>query len=118
MSDAGATLRVVVSSRADAGVALRPTRAEIDLDALAHNLGVVRALVAEDRPAPPRVYAVVKADAYGHGVIPVARALESAGVDLSRVELLESPFDQVASHIARMDAGIFFVRPSWSTRAT
>lgn len=89
MSDSGATLRVVVSSRADAGVALRPTRAEVHLDAIAHNLGVVRALVSEDRLIPPRVFAVVKADAYGHGVIPVARALEAAGVDGLCVALVE-----------------------------
>ncbi|MDO9022690.1 MAG: alanine racemase [Deltaproteobacteria bacterium] len=100
MSDAGATLRVVVSSRADAGVALRPTRAEIDLEALAHNLGVVRALVAEDRSAPPRVYAVVKADAYGHGVIPVARALESAGVDGLCVALVEEGIELRAAGVS------------------
>ena len=89
MSDAGPTLRVVVSSRADAGVAHRPTRAEVDLPAVAHNLAVIRALVAEDRATPPRVYAVVKADAYGHGVIPVACALEAAGVDGLCVALVE-----------------------------
>jgi alanine racemase len=89
VSDAEATLRVVVSSRAEASSALRPTRAEVSLDAIAHNLGVVRALVGEDRDAPPRVYAVVKADAYGHGVVPVARALETAGVDGLCVALVE-----------------------------
>ncbi|MBK8694667.1 MAG: alanine racemase [Deltaproteobacteria bacterium] len=89
MSDSGTTLRVVVSSRAEAGVALRPTRAEVNLEAIAHNLDVVRALVSEDRPTPPKVYAVVKADAYGHGVIPVARALEVAGVDGLCVALVE-----------------------------
>lgn len=89
MSDPGATLRVVVSSRAEAAGALRPTRAEVHLEAIAHNLGVVRALVSEDRASPPRVYAVVKADAYGHGVVPVARALEAAGVDGLCVALVE-----------------------------
>ena len=89
MSDAGATLRVVVSSRAEAAAAHRPTRAEVDLDAIAHNLGVVRGLVAEDRETPPQVYAVVKADAYGHGVVPVARALAAAGVDGLCVALVE-----------------------------
>lgn len=89
MSNEGEALRVVVSSRAEADGALRPTRAEVHLDAIAHNLGVVRALMAEDRATPPRVFAVVKADAYGHGVIPVARALESAGVDGLCVALVE-----------------------------
>ncbi|GAB4215432.1 MAG: alanine racemase [Sandaracinaceae bacterium] len=63
---------------------LRPTRAEIDLDAIAHNLGVLRRLAA-----PAKVLAVVKADAYGHGVVPVARRLEADGVDGFGVALAE-----------------------------
>lgn len=44
--------------------------ARIDLDALRHNLAIARTA------APGRkVMAVVKADAYGHGLVPVARAL-------------------------------------------
>jgi len=52
----------------------RPTWAEIDLDALAHN---VRLLAA--RAAPSRVWAVVKANAYGHGAIACGRAALEAG---------------------------------------
>jgi alanine racemase len=63
---------------------LRPTRAEIDLDAIAHNLGVLRRLAN-----PAKVLAVVKADAYGHGVVPVARRLEADGVDGFGVALAE-----------------------------
>jgi alanine racemase len=63
---------------------LRPTRAEIDLGAIAHNLRVVRA-----QAAPARVLAVVKADAYGHGVVPVAMRLEDEGVDGFGVALAE-----------------------------
>ena len=48
----------------------------------------------------------------------IRRDLVAAGVDLNRVELRESPFDQVASHIGRMDAGIFFIKPAWSKRAS
>jgi alanine racemase len=50
---------------------------EIDLDALASNLAVVRELAGPG----VRVEPVVKADAYGHGAVPVALALEAAGVD-------------------------------------
>lgn len=50
--------------------ALRPTRAEVDLGAIAHNLRVVRAAAGG-----AGVLAVVKADAYGHGVVPVAARL-------------------------------------------
>ncbi|OGA34930.1 MAG: alanine racemase [Betaproteobacteria bacterium RIFCSPLOWO2_12_FULL_64_23] len=51
----------------------RPIRASISLSALKHNLGVAR------RHAPKsRVWAVVKADAYGHGLARVAQALAAA----------------------------------------
>jgi alanine racemase len=63
---------------------LRPTRAEVDLDAVAHNLATVRRVVRGRR-----VLAVVKADAYGHGVVPVARRLQAEGVDGFGVALAE-----------------------------
>jgi alanine racemase len=52
----------------------RPVWAEIDLDALAHN---VRLLAA--RAAPARLWAVVKANAYGHGSVACGRAALEAG---------------------------------------
>lgn len=48
----------------------------------------------------------------------IRRTLSAAGVDLARVELLEAPFGEVAEHIGRMDAGIFFYKPAWSKLAT
>ena len=54
----------------------RPIAATIDLAALRHNLGVVRLHAKQSC-----VLAVLKAHAYGHGVMPVARALADAGVD-------------------------------------
>jgi alanine racemase len=50
---------------------------EIDLDALQGNLAALRALAGAGVPVHP----VVKADAYGHGAIPVALALEATGAD-------------------------------------
>lgn len=51
----------------------RDARAWVDLGALRHNLAVVR------RSAPGRrILAVVKADGYGHGLLPVAHALSGA----------------------------------------
>ncbi len=52
----------------------RGTFATIDLAALARNFGRLARTVA-----PARVLAVVKADGYGHGSTPVARALVAAG---------------------------------------
>lgn len=49
--------------------------ARIDLDALRHN-----ARTLAERVAPAALLAVVKADAYGHGLVPVAQALEETGV--------------------------------------
>jgi alanine racemase len=43
----------------------------LDLDALAHNIGVVKTLAAHRK-----IIAVVKADAYGHGAVAVSRFLE------------------------------------------
>lgn len=58
----------------------RPSVARVDLDALAHNFRAIAAHVARDAPpVPRRVIAVVKANAYGHGAVPVGRALEAAG---------------------------------------
>src|SRR4029077_8691022 len=55
----------------------RAGRVGVDLDALTGNLGLLRGLAGDGVPVRP----VVKADAYGHGAIPVARALEAAGAD-------------------------------------
>lgn len=51
----------------------RPARALIDLRALRHNLNRAR-----EAASGARVMAVVKANAYGHGLLPVARALDGA----------------------------------------
>lgn len=51
----------------------RPIRAHIDLAALAANLEVARRLAA-----PARIWAVLKANAYGHGLLRAARALAAA----------------------------------------
>jgi alanine racemase len=61
---------------------IRSTVAHVDLNALQHNYRAIEAYLAGLTPAgrhPPRVVAVVKANAYGHGARHVARALEAAG---------------------------------------
>jgi alanine racemase len=62
----------------------RPTIAEIDLGALRHNHGVVQ----RSLPARCGILAVVKADAYGHGFMDVARELEKLGVTAFGVAFL------------------------------
>ena len=56
--------------------ASRPTRCEIDLDALAFNFHSSKQFMDG-----VNVMAVVKANAYGHGAVEVARTLERAGVE-------------------------------------
>lgn len=57
---------------------------EIDHAALRTNLRIVRALAGE-----AQVIAVVKANAYGHGAVPVARTLVEAGADRLAVATIE-----------------------------
>lgn len=77
---------------------MRPTRAEIDLDAVRANVGTLRELVA-----PSVLFAVVKADGYGHGAVEVARAAVAAGAAGLGVALVE---EGVALRVAGIDAPI------------
>src|ERR1700749_1960645 len=62
---------------------IRPTVARVDLGAIKSNFRAIAEHLARERPGNvPKVIAVVKANAYGHGAAPVARALEAAGADL------------------------------------
>jgi alanine racemase len=61
-------------SALDTGANGRWAWAEVDLDAVRHNVGVVRTAVA-----PSEVWAVVKANGYGHGALDVAAAALDAG---------------------------------------
>ncbi len=73
----------------------------IDLDAVATNLQTMRGRVGK-----AMVMGVVKADAYGHGMIPVARKLEAAGVDYLGVA-------DISEALALRDAGIDLPILAW-----
>ena len=62
---------------------MRPSWVEVDLGAIASNVRAIAAAVA-----PARLCAVVKADGYGHGDVPVAEAALDAGADRLAVALL------------------------------
>ena len=62
----------------------RPAWAEVDLNAIRHNVGVLSRLVA-----PAAVMAVVKADGYGHGSVAAAYAALEAGATWLGVALVE-----------------------------
>jgi alanine racemase len=79
-------------------IAHRPVWAEVDLTAIAENVRALRSVAA-----PAGVLAVVKADAYGHGAVPVARAAVAAGVAGLGVALVE---EGVELREAEIDAPI------------
>ncbi len=69
--------------------------ATVDLAAIRHNVGVVR------RTAPgSKIMAAVKADAYGHGAVPVARALEAEGVEALAVACMEEAIKLREAHLS------------------
>ena len=61
----------------------RPVWAEVNLNNLKFNLRQVKKIVDKNT----EIMAVVKADAYGHGMIPVAKTLVEAGIDRLAVAL-------------------------------
>jgi alanine racemase len=77
-------------------------RAEINLAAIAENLKFIKSKTSA------QVLAVVKADAYGHGLINVAKAAEKAGADWLGTALLEEG-------IALRNGGITKPIISWLT---
>ena len=61
----------------------RPSFVEVDLGAIASNTRAIRQMIGDDR----LLMAVVKADAYGHGVIPVSERVLANGADWLGVAL-------------------------------
>lgn len=64
---------------------MRPTIAEVDLDALSYNYNQLKGIVGKDVAAAP----VIKADAYGHGAVRVSARLEKEGADMFIVAFVE-----------------------------
>jgi alanine racemase len=81
----------------------RCTAARVDLDALGNNFRAIAAHLGTEAglnraagrgtPHAPGIIAVVKANAYGHGARPVARALEQAGAAMLAVADIEEGVD-------------------------
>lgn len=70
-------------------VKYRSTHAEINLDALAENYKALR----ENLPAGMKFLACVKANAYGHGAVHIAKEMESLGADYLSVAFLEEALE-------------------------
>jgi alanine racemase len=96
----GGAVRVQRPRRAAPDDAVRPTRAEVNLAHLRHNLRVLeRAVTVPGVAARPQIWGVLKADAYGHGAPAVARTLERAGIAGLCVALLEEAVELRAAGI-------------------
>ncbi len=67
---------------------LRPTWAEIDLDALLFNIRLIQKTIGS-----AMLFPVVKADAYGHGIVHICKALERRGFDYICLALLEEAIE-------------------------
>jgi alanine racemase len=73
----------------------RPTWVEVDLGAIAHNLRVLRRHLGD----AVHVTAVVKADGYGHGAVPVSDVALAGGADLLGVACVEEALELRAAGI-------------------
>jgi len=85
---------------------VRPTVATVRLDAIQANVRAIRRVLETTRTGdgqaavtPPGLIAVIKANAYGHGAIQVARAIEQAGASMLACADLEEG-------VALRDAGV------------
>ena len=86
--------------------------AQVNLDAITNNIGEVRRMVG----AKSKILAVVKADAYGHGFLEVAKTLLNGGADAlgvafidEAIQIRDRGFDCpviILGHISRKDAYI------------
>lgn len=68
---------------------LRPTRAMIDLDNFEHNFFTIKNKLSPGT----KLCAVIKADAYGHGAVEIAKAALDCGVDYLAVALIEEALE-------------------------
>jgi alanine racemase len=82
-----------------------PAWVEVNLDALAHNVSVVRRFIGEET----RILLIVKADAYGHGAVEIAREAVRGGVHMLGVATVDEGRELRS---AGVDAAILLLSPA------
>lgn len=92
------------------GKPIRATRAEIDLDAIQFNVKQVRYRIG----AGVKILAVIKANAYGHGIVETARAVLDAGADYLGVAIIE---EGILLRKAGIEASILVFTPPFPNEA-
>lgn len=88
----------------------RPAWIEVDLSAIVANISAVRQYVSQGT----RVLAVVKANAYGHGLVPVAKAALKGGASALGVALLQ---EGIALRKAGIRAPVVVLAPALPEQA-
>lgn len=86
------------------------TWAEIDFKNLTHNYQTLRAML----PEKCKLLAPVKADAYGHGAVPVARKLEELGADYLAVACLDEGVELREAGIKLPILVLGYTDPVWA----
>ncbi|HHU74248.1 MAG TPA: alanine racemase [Clostridiales bacterium] len=64
-------------------------QANVDLKAICHNIREVKSLLKNGT----KLMMIIKADAYGHGAVPVARAIDGQGIDAYGVAIIEEAIE-------------------------
>jgi alanine racemase len=85
---------------------------ELDLDALTSNLATLR-----DLAGGVPVHPVVKADAYGHGAIPIARALAAAGAGGLSVATMDEALELRAAGLEIPIRVMYAIPPAFAAEA-
>lgn len=73
----------------------RPTKAEILIDNFRYNLSQIQKHIGSDK----KIMAVLKADAYGHGAVPLAKIVEEENIPYIVVATLEEALELRLAHI-------------------
>jgi alanine racemase len=115
LTEARRPRRPIERRLADAGLPALPRTAwlEIDLEALTDNLALLRRLAGPHVPVRP----VVKADAYGHGAVPVALALEAAGADGFCVAAIDEALELRGGGVRGPIIVLYPIPPGWVSEA-
>lgn len=82
-------------------------RIEVDLNAIAHNLRTIKKLVYPET----KVIGVVKANAYGHGLVETARAIWTSGADILAVSTIEEAVELRVNKIRSPILVLGYVEP-------
>lgn len=84
--------------------------AEINLDAIEHNIAIIKSITK----APAKMIAVIKADAYGHGSVPIAQSAIKKGVEILAVSGLDEALELRQANITTPIFILGYSEPSYA----